>query len=868
MAEYGTDSIQAIVNLYPRFDGKDKTQFLEYKDKLRVSLSFHRQSVAAILQGEPKPTTAQNSPAVATWTRANENLFGILFFTTELSAHNVVKRHMGKTREDGVGNGQAAWNALEKKYNSNTKETRRAYHEYLHNVKMKSGDDPDDFLYTMDGYRERLKDMGQPVPDERYEDIILQALPAEYERVRTASYERRDFHLADIRRMMSALYIDCLSRPNNSLVVAGRGVVMRATGGDNSIIKCHYCGNPGHRQKNCVAWIAAQCKDGNQQTTRSTPLGRWKRKAGGGSKSIWCSFHKSTTHSDETCRRQQQQMGNNGSANWANQGSDYPAVLTASDPPPGNNIKEQGISFAAVEVPTREELSKEQSFWPSGLTGEAIASLDTSGLFSVFEGATSEEAINSGAQARGTRTHITDTLTTLTRALVMAVMLHYVWLTLGSFPYNRVASTNINGQPETFSGSTDAEDGLALAAVPAAGKWNRGSNSLVSVMVDSGVSGHYFDDALIPGLRYRLDNYQALAIRRWITTAGGHQLKEAGQGLPRGHSIDAEGVKRLTQLSVLAGPDAGWDLFSVKQDGALSGGKSLSGTSECGKPREQPASLGEASPAGGALQDGALEHPEQPMSSSCEHVEAPFARPLPLQHHGPSRHQVTPEATRAGNATQSIKERNDNDCTRLVEIATDSTLSQLRRLGLYTEAFLTDIAHQTDGAESVVEYACAATNDQMYSVGEETEVVPNTFEEATITGSRWVYKINAEKSIGPPRLVPAALERPSSSRRGTAISAPEKSTSGNEPASMGMPKTGDRDLGRRVDDDKRSTSTDKIENGAMDHEKEGEDEGDPQEGELRSEQRRDEVRRKSDSGHCLRFFPFVSISTCSMESAF
>ena len=301
---------------------------------------------------------------------------------------------------------------------------------------------------------------------------------------------------------------------------------------------------------------------------------------------MWCSFHKSTTHSDETCRRQQQQMGNNGSANWANQGLDYPAVLTASDPPLGSNIKEQGISFAAVEMPTREELSKEQSFWPSGPTGEAVASFDTSGLFSGFEGATSEEAINSGAQARGTRTHITDTLTTLTRALVMAVMLHYVWLTLGSFPYNRVASTNTNGQPETFGGSTDAEDGLALAAVPATEKWNRDSNSLVSVMVNSGVSGQYFDDALILGLRYRLDNYQALAIRRWVTTAEGHQLKEAGQGLPRGHSIGAQWLKRLTQLSVLAGPDAGWNLFSVKQDGALSGGESLSRTSECGKPRE------------------------------------------------------------------------------------------------------------------------------------------------------------------------------------------------------------------------------------------------------------------------------------------
>ena len=274
MAEFDTDSIQTIVNWYPRFDGKDKAHFLEYKDKLRVSLSFHRQSVAAILQGEPKPTTAQNSTAVATWTRANENLFGILFFTTECSAHNVVKRHMGKTREDGVGNGQAAWNALEKKYNSNTKEARRAYHEYLHNTKMESGDDPDDFLYTMDGYRERLEDMGQPVPDERYEDIILQALPAECERVRTASYERRDFHLAKIRRMMGALYIDCLFRTNKSSSVVGCGVAMHLTGGDDSLINCHYCGNPGHRQKTCVAWIAAQREGRNQHATGSTPFRR------------------------------------------------------------------------------------------------------------------------------------------------------------------------------------------------------------------------------------------------------------------------------------------------------------------------------------------------------------------------------------------------------------------------------------------------------------------------------------------------------------------------------------------------------------------------------------------------------------------
>ena len=87
-------------------------------NRLRGVLPFYRQSVAANLQADPKPTATQNSTAVTTWKRANENIFSILFFTTRRSVSNVVKKHLGKTREDGVGNGQAAWSALEEKYNS------------------------------------------------------------------------------------------------------------------------------------------------------------------------------------------------------------------------------------------------------------------------------------------------------------------------------------------------------------------------------------------------------------------------------------------------------------------------------------------------------------------------------------------------------------------------------------------------------------------------------------------------------------------------------------------------------------------------------------------------------------------------------
>ena len=60
--------------------------------------------------------------------------------------------------------------------------------------------------------------------------------------------------------------------------------------------------------------------------------------------------------------------------------------------------------------------------------------------------------------------------------------------------------------------------------------------------------------------------------------------------------------------------------------------------------------------------------------------------------------------------------------------------------------------------------------------------------------------------------------------------------------SMRMPNIDDRDLSHRNDDGKRRTGTDGSKNGAMDHDKGGDDERDPQEGELHGGQCRDEVK--------------------------
>ena len=146
----------------------------------------------------------------------------------------------------------------------------------------------------------------------------------------------------------------------------------------------------------------------------------------------------------------------------------------------------------------------------------------------------------------------------------------------------------------------------------------------------------------------------------------------------------------------------------------------------------------EGAPLGGApleevLQEGALESPEQPVPPEGNPLEAPLTGSSPLQQRGHARFEVTPSVTRSGAAARSFAGRNTSDSSNsahLGTIANESTLSELRRLGLYTKASLPDIAHQMYEQESTVEYAYAATNIQSRSAGEKSEIIPNSFKEA------------------------------------------------------------------------------------------------------------------------------------------
>ena len=100
-----------------------------------------------------------------------------------------------------------------------------------------------------------------------------------------------------------------------------------------------------------------------------------------------------------------------------------------------------------------------------------------------------------------------------------------------------------------------------MASGPAAfkHKFSAGDDS-VTVLVDSEVSGHYFDDLIIPSLKHRLLNYVLCK----ILTAGGALPDGTAKGILQGLVTDNQGEHHLAWIAILIVPDIGCNLFSIK----------------------------------------------------------------------------------------------------------------------------------------------------------------------------------------------------------------------------------------------------------------------------------------------------------------
>ena len=356
-----TNNLHAVLKQILYFDGRKADDFLEWSSKLRASLSIYNRAIFNILQGQERPSETNDSQATAraAGDAVNHDLFSILLFSTGGSAFFVVRRFEGTTLEDGAGHGQQAWAALREKFKGSSREVIRTEHSKVNNTRMRSDQDPDEYIYIMDSYRDRLNACDPPEgpTDRQYEDILLQALPPEYKAIRQAHLERGDFEFADVRCMMAATYADNLARSRSDSFrgIAGRGAAMRAMTRDRNDIKCRFCGLVGHFKIKCpLRFKQQQENDGQQPQQREGqqyhPRRQHQRNRGGGRGPVWCSYHRVTSHSDADCRTRRRKQADGNAHIAATRPSRIKGICSAFDLPEEEDDQPERpfISFTAT----------------------------------------------------------------------------------------------------------------------------------------------------------------------------------------------------------------------------------------------------------------------------------------------------------------------------------------------------------------------------------------------------------------------------------------------------------------------------------------------------------------------------------------
>ena len=216
-------NFQVIVKNVRTFDGKNAADFIEWYEKICISPDIYDKAALRVLQGALVPSAATDTDGskLVPWNTANKDLYNVLFFTTKGATCSVVRRFAGKTLDEDSGHGQRAWAALRGNIDGCWREVLIVEHVKMNSARMSPGQDPDEFLYELDTRHKRLNACNPPEgpTDCQFEDIILQALPPE--RIHTSQLEKPDFEIADICRMMYAIYAANLARSSSMTGIAG-----------------------------------------------------------------------------------------------------------------------------------------------------------------------------------------------------------------------------------------------------------------------------------------------------------------------------------------------------------------------------------------------------------------------------------------------------------------------------------------------------------------------------------------------------------------------------------------------------------------------------------------------------------------------
>lgn len=153
--------ITTVTRNMSQVDEKSNEPFREWAEEGHVCISMHNGMMHKVLQGQPHPP--EDEPAITgppglsdpTPASSRWQILQRVAVQRVVSCHDtvpaclLVRKLKGRSANDGVDDGQSAWNVLVDKYDSVTKEAQKSCYFRLTSIKMKQGQDPGDCFYEL-----------------------------------------------------------------------------------------------------------------------------------------------------------------------------------------------------------------------------------------------------------------------------------------------------------------------------------------------------------------------------------------------------------------------------------------------------------------------------------------------------------------------------------------------------------------------------------------------------------------------------------------------------------------------------------------------------------------------------------------------
>ena len=96
--------------------------FRQWRTRILEAIILYSPELLAVLDGDTRPSGhASTADAVAVWENANGPFYSLLFFATSGSAQLTVRAHEGRGTRP-MGDGAAAWNALNERFDAQYQE--------------------------------------------------------------------------------------------------------------------------------------------------------------------------------------------------------------------------------------------------------------------------------------------------------------------------------------------------------------------------------------------------------------------------------------------------------------------------------------------------------------------------------------------------------------------------------------------------------------------------------------------------------------------------------------------------------------------------------------------------------------------------